>query len=127
MRFLQALLNGGRLDGVRILGRKSVELMTADHLNGMEYQPGVGFGLGFSVVNDLGRRGRLGSVGEYGWGGAYHSTFWVDPMEQLIVVHMTQVIPAGDLDDYSTVRAIVYASLVDGPKTNVTVTGAVRR
>jgi hypothetical protein len=48
-------------------------------------------------------------------------------MEQLIVVHMTQVIPAGDLDDYSTVRAIVYASLVDGPKTNVTVTGAVRR
>jgi CubicO group peptidase (beta-lactamase class C family) len=127
MRFLQALLNGGRLDGVRILGRQSVELMTADHLNGMEYQPGVGFGLGFSVVNDLGRRGRLGSVGEYGWGGAYHSTFWVDPMEQLIVVHMTQVIPAGDLDDYSTVRAIVYASLVDGPKTNVTVTGAVRR
>jgi CubicO group peptidase (beta-lactamase class C family) len=110
-RFLQALLNGGELDGVRILGRKSVELMTADHLRGFDYQPGVGFGLGFSVVKQVGQRGLPGSVGEWGWGGAYHSTYWVDPVERLVVVHLTQVIPDGDLDDYDTVRAMIYAAL----------------
>jgi CubicO group peptidase (beta-lactamase class C family) len=110
-RFLQALLNGGELDGVRILGRKSVELMTADHLRGFDYQPGVGFGLGFSVLKQVGQRGLPGSAGEWGWGGAYHSTYWVDPVERLAVVHLTQVIPAGDLDDYETVRAMVYAGL----------------
>jgi CubicO group peptidase (beta-lactamase class C family) len=120
MRFLRALLNGGELDGARILGRKSVELMTVDHLGSAEYQPGVGFGLGFSVLEDLGRRGTPGSPGEFGWGGAYHSTYWVDPAEDLIVVHMTQVIPAGDLDDYATLRAMVYAALTDAPKPGVT-------
>ena len=110
-RFLQALLNGGELDGVRILGPKSVELMTTDHLRGFDYQPGVGFGLGFSVLKQVGQRGLPGSVGEWGWGGAYHSTYWVDPVERLIVVHLTQVIPAGDLDDYETVRAMIYAAL----------------
>lgn len=127
LRLLQALLNGGTLDGARILSRKSVELMTVDHVAPIEYQPGVGFGLGFSVVKDLGRRGLLGSEGEFGWGGAYHSTYWVDPAEDLIVVHMTQVIPAGDLDDYGTVRAIVYGSLVDAPKTAATAVPAARR
>jgi CubicO group peptidase (beta-lactamase class C family) len=110
-RFLQALLNGGELDGVRILGRKSVELMTSDHLRGFDYQPGVGFGLGFSVLKQLGQRGLPGSAGEWGWGGAYHSTYWVDPVERLVVVHLTQVIPAGDLEDYEVVRAMVYAAL----------------
>jgi CubicO group peptidase (beta-lactamase class C family) len=84
-RFLQMLLNGGELDGVRILGRKSVELMTTDHLTGIPFRPGQGFGLGFSVVEDVGARGIPGSIGEYGWGGAYHSTYWVDPREELIV------------------------------------------
>jgi CubicO group peptidase (beta-lactamase class C family) len=114
-RLLQALLNGGELDGVRILGRKSVELMTTDHLRGFDYQPGVGFGLGFSVVKQVGQRGLPGSVGEWGWGGAYHSTYWVDPTERLVVVHLTQVIPAGDLDDYDTVRAMIYATLPTHP------------
>lgn len=113
MRFLQALLNRGTLDGVRILSRKSVELMTVDHLESIPYRPGEGFGLGFSLLKDLGARGTLGSPGEFGWGGAYHSTYWVDPAEELIVVHLTQVIPASGLDDYGTVRAIVYASLPD--------------
>ena len=113
-RFLQTLLNGGELDGVRILGRKSVELMTSDHLRGFEYQPGVGFGLGFSILKQVGQRGLPGSVGEWGWGGAYHSTYWVDPVERLVVVHLTQVIPEGDLDDYEIVRAMVYAALTDG-------------
>lgn len=111
-RFLQMIANGGALDGVRILSRKSVELMTIDHLGGIEYRPGEGFGLGFSVVEDVGQRGLPGSVGEFGWGGAYHSTYWIDPKERLIVLYFTQMIPAGHLDDYGKLRALVYQSLV---------------
>jgi CubicO group peptidase (beta-lactamase class C family) len=111
-RFLQMLLNGGELDGVRILSRKSVELMTVDHLDGIEFQPGQGFGLGFSILEDLGARGTSGSVGEFGWGGAYHSTYWVDPRERLVVVYLTQLIPAGNLDDYAKLRALVYQAIV---------------
>jgi CubicO group peptidase (beta-lactamase class C family) len=73
-RFLQAMLNGGELDGKRILSRKTVELMTADHIGDLATTPGQGFGLGFSVVKDIGARGVPGSLGEFGWGGAYHST-----------------------------------------------------
>ena len=77
-RFLQALLNGGALNGKRVLSPKSVELMTTNHIGDL-LGTAEGFGLGFSVVRDLGARGQLGSVGEFGWGGAYHSTYWVDP------------------------------------------------
>ena len=111
-RFLQMLLNGGELEGVRILGRKSVELMTVDHLGDVAFRPGEGFGLGFSVVTDLGARGVPGTVGEFGWGGAYHSTYWVDPRERLVVLYFTQLIPAGTLDDYSKLRALVYQALM---------------
>ncbi|HUG52966.1 MAG TPA: serine hydrolase domain-containing protein [Vicinamibacteria bacterium] len=114
-RFLQMMLNGGELDGARILSRKTVELMTTDHLPpSVEFRDGQGFGLGFSVVEDVGQRGLPGSVGEYGWGGAYHSTYWVDPKEQLVVVYMSQLIPAGNLDDHARLRALVYQSIVDG-------------
>ena len=109
--FLQMMINGGALNGRRVLSRKSVELMTVDHLNGIEYQPGYGFGLGFRVVKDLGARGLLGSVEEFSWGGAYHSTYWVDPREQLVVVYFTQLIPAGDVDDYGKLRALIYQAL----------------
>lgn len=112
-RFLQMLLNGGELDGVRILSPASVRLMTVDHLGSLPFRPGQGFGLGFSIVEDLGARGVPGSVGEFGWGGAYHSTYWVDPAEQLVVVYMTQLIPSGDLDDHGKLRALVYQSLMD--------------
>lgn len=112
-RFLSMLLNGGELDGRRLLSRKSVELMTVDHLNGVPYREGQGFGLGFTVVKDLGSRGQPGSVGEYGWGGAYHSTYWVDPKEQLVVVYFTQLIPARGLDDHDKLRALVYQAIVD--------------
>jgi CubicO group peptidase (beta-lactamase class C family) len=112
-RFLSMLLNGGELDGKRLLSRKSVELMTVDHLGGKPYREGQGFGLGFSVVKDLGERGQPGSVGEYGWGGAYHSTYWVDPKEQLVVVYFTQLIPARGLDDQDKLRALVYQAIVD--------------
>jgi len=112
-RFLQMLLNGGELDGQRILSRKSVELMTVDHLGDVTFAEGEGFGLGFYVVEDLGARGEPGSVGEYGWGGAYHSQYWVDPAEELVVVYMTQLIPAGNLDDTGKVRALVYQAIID--------------
>jgi CubicO group peptidase (beta-lactamase class C family) len=115
-RFLQMLLNGGELDGVRILSPASVRLMTVDHAaSALEDAPGwegTGFGLGFQVTLDLGATGAHGSVGEYGWGGAYHSTYWVDPAEELVVVYMTQVIPAR-VDDHPRVRALVYQAIVN--------------
>lgn len=122
-RFLQAMLNGGELGGARILSPKSVELMTVDHLDGLlvrnvtdtgtlfGQERGVGFGLGFRVVDDLGARGAPGSTGEYGWGGAYHSSFWVDPEEELVAVYLAQLIPAGNLDDHSKFRALVYQAI----------------
>ncbi len=112
-RFLQMLLNGGQLDGVRILTRKTVQLMTVDHLGERQLSDGVGFGLGFAVVEDLGARGLPGSVGEFGWGGAYHSTYWVDPQEQLVVVYLTQVNPATNLDDHGKLRTLIYQALID--------------
>ncbi|PYQ41480.1 MAG: serine hydrolase [Acidobacteria bacterium] len=114
-RFLQMMLSGGELEGARILGRKTVELMTVDHIGALETEAGRGFGLGFSVVKDVGLRGIPGSVGEYGWGGAYHSVYWVDPQEQLVVVYFTQLLPANNLDDHAKLRALVYQAIVDGP------------
>lgn len=112
-RFLQMLLNGGTLDGKRYLSRKTVELMTTDHLSPLVFRPGVGEGLGFSVVFDVGKRGEHGSVGEFGWGGAYHSTYWVDPEEELVVVYLTQLNPAGDIDDFGKLRSLIYQAIVD--------------
>lgn len=96
LRFAQMLLNGGELNGVRILSPKSVELMTVNHLGDIPMgfgRGGVGFGLGFAVAQDLGEIGELGSAGEYNWGGAAGTRFWIDPQEQLIGVFMVQSIP----------------------------------
>jgi len=113
-RFLQMLANGGTLDGKRILSRKSVELMTADHLRTIRYdREGQGFGLGFSVVKDVGAYGAPSSVGEYGWGGAYHSNYWVDPKEQMVVVYFTQLIPAPGIDDHGKLRSLIHQAIVD--------------
>lgn len=110
-RFLEMLRRGGELDGRRYLSRKGVELMTSNQLGDIPFNPGIGFGLGFSIRQDLGRAGEEGSVGEFGWGGAYHSQYWVDPRERLTVVYLTQVIPAGDLDDHAKLRALIYQAL----------------
>jgi CubicO group peptidase (beta-lactamase class C family) len=110
-RFLEMLRQGGAIDGRRYLSRKSVELMSKDTLVSAAYQPGLGFGLGFRVVTDLGKFAQPGSVGDYGWGGAYHSTYWVDPKEGLSVVYMTQLIPAGGLEEQSKIRALIYSAL----------------
>lgn len=114
-RFLQMMLNGGELDGVRILTRKTVELMTADHLGGIPFTfgAGQGFGLGFFVVTDPAATGLPSSVGEYGWFGAYHSAYWVDPTENLVVVYLTQLMPAGNIDDQGKMRALVYQAILD--------------
>ncbi len=107
-RFLEALRRGGP-----ILGRKSVESMTVNHLpDGLvSLLPGSGFGLGFAVVSDIGASGEPGSVGEYSWAGAYHTRYWVDPVEELTVVYMTQILPAPGLDDFSKVRALIYQAV----------------
>lgn len=112
-RFLQMILNGGELDGVRLLSPTTVALMGSNHLRDIPFRPGEGFGLGFSVLLDVGARGTPGSAGELGWGGAYHSTYWIDPVEDLVVVHLTQLIPAGGVDDQAKVRALVYQSILD--------------
>ena len=119
-RFLQMMLNGGELGSVTILSRKSVELMTVNHVGDLlgGAASGTGFGLGFMVVEDLGARGALGSVGEYGWGGAYHSTYWVDPEEELVVVYFAQLLPANGLDDHARLRALIYQAIMDDDTSN---------
>ncbi len=96
-RFSQMLLNRGSFDGGRLLGRKTVEFMTADHLGpsvgpGADYLPGSGytFGLGFAVRRETGISGLTGSAGDYNWGGAFGTYFWVDPKEEMLVVYMMQ-------------------------------------
>ncbi len=97
-RFCQMLLNGGELDGAVILGRKTVELMLANHLGHLsppvnEFNDGEGFGLGGYVVLDPARRGQLGSAGQFGWSGAAATWFFIDPQEQLIAILMMQHLP----------------------------------
>lgn len=111
--FLQMIANGGTLNGTRILGPKTVEHMTQNHLDGIEFRPGQVFGLGFYIVNNLGEYAVPGSKGAYGWGGAYHSRYWIDPKENLVVVYMTQLIPAGGLDDQNKLRALIYQAIID--------------
>ena len=111
--FLQMMLNGGELNGTRILSRKTVESMLSDHIGGIPFRPGQGFGLGFSLTRDPAATGLPGSAGEFGWGGAYHSTYWADPKEELVVVYLTQIIPAINLDDQQKVRTLVYQAIVD--------------
>ena len=113
-RFLQMLLNGGELDGVRILSPKTVELMTANHVGTLYNDGNMGFGLGFEVIEHVGKTGRFGSVGTYGWGSAYFQRFFVDPQEKLVAVFYAQLIPAGGLDIQEKWRDLVYAAVV-GP------------
>ncbi|MGH9338093.1 MAG: serine hydrolase domain-containing protein [Acidobacteriota bacterium] len=110
-RFLQMLLNGGELEGARILSPKSVQLMTVNHVG--DKFGNLGFGLGFRVIEDLGRAGQYGSAGAYGWGGAYYTSFWVDPQERLIFVFMSQLLPSRGLDLRGKFNSLVYQSILD--------------
>jgi CubicO group peptidase (beta-lactamase class C family) len=113
-RFLEMLLEGGELDSVRLLSPKTVDLMTSNHVGTLFNEGRTGFGLGFEVVEQLGRAGRHGSAGEFGWGGAYYTSYWVDPQERLVAVFLSQLLPSGGLDLQSRFRALVYQSIV-GP------------
>ena len=113
------MLNGGALDGVRLLSPKSVQLMTTDHTKHARNSPGsvalgkgAGFGLGFQVVTDLADHQRLGSVGTYDWAGAASTSFFIDPQEQLIGIMMTQKFPA-DFRLMTEFRTAVYQAIVE--------------
>ena len=116
-RFLQMLLNGGTFEGHRLLGRKTIEFMTADHLGPITGAPdllipGHGFGLGFAVRLQTGIAPVPGSIGQYFWGGLAGTTFWVDPAEQLFALLLIQA--PGLRDYYRTLfRDLVYSALAD--------------
>ena len=111
--FLQMMLNGGTFDGTRVLSRKTVESMTVDHLDGIAFRSGQGFGLGFSIMQNPAALGLPASKGEFGWGGAYHSTYWVDPAEEMVVVYLTQLIPARNIDDHGKLRTLIHQAIID--------------
>ena len=113
-RFLQMMLNGGELDGVRLLSPRTVELMTVNHIGDRYGVPGRGFGLGFETVDDLGASGRYGSEGEFSWGGAYFSRYWVDPKEKVVTVFLCQLLPSGGSDLQEKLRVLVNQAIV-GP------------
>jgi CubicO group peptidase (beta-lactamase class C family) len=112
-RFAQMLLGGGAIDGVRLLGPKSVELMATSHTSdipaGNLIGAGAQFGLGFRVVTDLGATQVLGSEGMYGWSGIYGTNFWVDPRERLVAVAMVQRYPGSPVA--ATFQPLVYQAL----------------
>ena len=123
LRFTRMLRGGGALEGVRLLGRKSIELMTMNHLPGdlvdmgqprFSEMPfaGIGFGLGVSVVLDPAKARILGSPGEYAWGGMASTTFWVDPAEDLIVLLLTQLTPSSTYPIRRELRVSIYQALL---------------
>jgi CubicO group peptidase (beta-lactamase class C family) len=124
MRFCQMMLNKGQLDGVRLLGRKTVELMTSNHLRGDMAdmgQPrfsestytGICFGLGFSVMLDPAKAQILGTPGEFAWGGAASTAFWVDPAEEMYVLLLTQLMPSSTYPIRRELRVLSYQAIVD--------------
>ena len=114
LRFCQMLLNDGELDGVRLLGRKTVELIRMNHISD-DWQPlertGCGFGLGFAVVTDVAETQGPGSLGTYSWGGLASTTFWIDPVEEVIGILMTQLI--GDSPFHAQFRVLTYQAITD--------------
>ena len=126
LTFCRALLNGGELGGVRLLGPKTLKLMTSNHLPGGVDLPvlsrslfseasynGVGFGLGFAVTMNPAQTMIAGSTGEYFWGGAATTSFWIDPAEELITIFMTQVLPSSAYPLRRELRTMVYAAITD--------------
>jgi CubicO group peptidase (beta-lactamase class C family) len=126
LTFCRALLNGGELGGVRLIGPKTLKLMASNHLPGGVDLPvlsrsmfsessysGVGFGLGFSVTMDPAKTLIPGSAGEFAWGGAASTAFWIDPAEELITIFMTQLIPSSSYPVRRELRTMVYSAISD--------------
>jgi len=124
-RFCSMLLNQGELDSTRIIGRKTLAMMASNHLpdnrdltemsqsafSETTYQ-GVGFGLGFSVILDPVKTQSLTDEGEYGWGGAASTVFWVNPKEEMVVIFLTQLLPSSTYQVRRELRSLVYSSLM---------------
>jgi CubicO group peptidase (beta-lactamase class C family) len=110
-RFCQMMLNGGELNGVRILSRKSVELMSQNHVQGKTDL--LDYGLGFGTRSEPQRLTELGSVGSYYWGGFYYTTFVIDPKEDLIAIFLGQMNPSGGLNLDSKVITLAYQAIKD--------------
>jgi CubicO group peptidase (beta-lactamase class C family) len=134
-RFTQMLLRGGELDGVRLLGSHTVDYMVRNHLPGgadletfgrplFAEMPlsGVGFGLGLSVVVNPVRMRGLCTAGEYAWGGAASTAFWVDPAEELTAIFLTQLLPSSSHPIRAQLRTLVYQALVDRPRRGTVLT-----
>lgn len=126
LKFCRMLANGGELDGARLLAPKTIRLMATNHLPGGQdltqmsrslfsetSNAGTGFGLGFAVVFDPARTLMPGSMGEYYWGGAASTAFWIDPVENVIVIFMTQVLPSSAYPIRRELRTLVYSALTD--------------
>src|SRR5580658_2193890 len=126
LTFCRALLNGGELDGARLIGPKTLALMTSNHLPGDRTLPelsrslfseatyhGIGFGLGVSVTLDPTRTLIPGSRGEYAWGGAATTSFWIDPAEELVAIFMTQVLPSTATPIRRELRTMIYSAITD--------------
>ena len=112
MKFCQMMLNKGNYDGKQLLSSKTVELMTINQIGKLEQAPGRGFGLGFGVIDDLAETKASGSVGQYYWGGAFCTYFFIDPQEELIAILMTQVQPYNNY--YATVMGqFAYQAIID--------------
>ena len=111
-RFAQMLLTGGDLDGVRLLSRKTVDLMTSDHLPDMGIE-GDGFGLGFFVVRPGKDLDTPASPGTFGWGGFFNTTFFIDPAENMFGIFMSQLHPNGNLGLQARFRVLAYQAIAD--------------
>lgn len=117
LRFAQMLLNGGQLDGLRLVSRKTIEAMTVNQIGELplwqDTYRNYGFGLGFRIRRELGQSQTLGSVGEYGWGGAYGTYFWIDPKEKMVGILMIQLMPYAHLNIRPDFQNAVTQAIVD--------------
>ena len=110
-RFCQMLLNGGELNGIRLLSRKSVELISLDHVGGLV--EGMGYGLGFGTNSEISHLMELGSLGAYYWGGFFFTSFIIDPKEEMIAIFMSQLYPTGGLNLRDKVLNLAYQAIID--------------
>jgi CubicO group peptidase (beta-lactamase class C family) len=126
LTFCRALINGGEVGGVRLIGPKTLHLMTSNHLPGGLDLPGlsrslfseasyngIGFGLGFAVTMEPAKTLIPGSAGEYNWGGAATTSFWIDPAEELIAIFMTQVLPSSAYPVRRELRTLIYSAITE--------------
>ena len=112
-RFLQLMLNGGELDGVRLVSPKTVEFMTRNQIGDLNVSPGIKFGLGFAVIEDPGQVGETQSAGNYYWGGFFNTSFFVDPGERMFAVLLTQRFPGDETNVRDKFVSAIYQALVE--------------